>query len=335
MENYNNELINDYINCEIDDSSLVERLENNPQFMMSVISSTNDKRIYNLCSDKVKVDEKFVLFLVNKYKDDSAFIDSVGEVYLNSLNGEDETLRRASFANTMVKLLGHSSRAEKYLVVLNTVYSLTRVNVELLKKEDSKNNIEYGFSYFKSIYGNDDSLLSYFASRMVTEILDETIKEYEKFLHDSYELYEYVPDKYGFLLDHIDKYDKSLVDYLNDHMEALDKGSESAIKRIKSNWSKHELNVERAKYNKALDIIHEIVISNMDAEFAEEVLLVHLGYKYGIIDKIGKYAVMGDSFMQLLHDEYPDRYFKGIMDFSSVDRDLYHQVEKVLKKVLD
>lgn len=339
MEKFSNEIVNAYINGENINGYSIDELENNAEFMIKVMEVTNDKNIYNHCSDELKVNEKFVKSVVVMFKDDIDFISNVADkyrYYLDNMDGLDTnvTIRKASFARLMVDLIGNRDEAIRYRTILAFIYSTTRAKIENAKRENKNNNENLGFNYFKKIYGEDEELLSYFAASMVEEILDNSLGDFEDFLHKNYDEYDYIPDKYGFLLDHLDKYDKDLVDYLNNHMEALDKGSEEYLNKIKNNWKKHKLDVERVKYNDALDFIHEIIISNMDAVFCEEALLVHLGYKYGIIDKIAKYAIMDKEFIDLLHQDYNDTYFKSIIEFSSADRDMYNQIDGVIKKVL-
>ena len=51
MEKYSKKMINDYIlGNDIKDYS-IEELEDDKEFMMLVIGTTNDEKFYNLCSD--------------------------------------------------------------------------------------------------------------------------------------------------------------------------------------------------------------------------------------------------------------------------------------------
>ena len=50
--------------------------------MIRVIECTNDKKMYSLCSDRVKSTYKFVRFLVEKFSDDLDFVRGVGDSYL-------------------------------------------------------------------------------------------------------------------------------------------------------------------------------------------------------------------------------------------------------------
>ena len=62
---YSKKVIMDYV-CGNDIVGYeIEQLENDHRFMIDVIKYTGDKRIYKLCSDKVKNNPDFVKFLVD------------------------------------------------------------------------------------------------------------------------------------------------------------------------------------------------------------------------------------------------------------------------------
>ena len=59
MNKYNSKVVFDYINGnEIIDYN-IDELEDDYEFMMMVINYTNDKNMYNLCSDEVKTNYEF------------------------------------------------------------------------------------------------------------------------------------------------------------------------------------------------------------------------------------------------------------------------------------
>ena len=72
MEKINNKLVIDYINGE--DIENIEALENDFDFMKAVIDKSNDKNFYNLCSNDLKINHDFVLYLIYKFSDNKSFI---------------------------------------------------------------------------------------------------------------------------------------------------------------------------------------------------------------------------------------------------------------------
>ena len=62
-------LVKKYANGEDLGEFTSDQLENDKDFMMGVISYTNDIKIYSLCSESIKKDYEFVKYLVLKFKD--------------------------------------------------------------------------------------------------------------------------------------------------------------------------------------------------------------------------------------------------------------------------
>ena len=59
--------------------------------MMLVITRTNDKNYYDLCSLELKINYEFVSFLIKKFENDISFICEVADYYLK--NTDDELTR--------------------------------------------------------------------------------------------------------------------------------------------------------------------------------------------------------------------------------------------------
>ena len=64
MKNIDASLIEKYINGDDLGEYSIEQLENDKDFMTSVINYTNDVKMYSLCSDELKKDYEFVKYLV-------------------------------------------------------------------------------------------------------------------------------------------------------------------------------------------------------------------------------------------------------------------------------
>ena len=67
------EFINKYINNNLSKEIKI-KLENNPQFMLSLISFTHDKTYYFNCSDNVKLNYEFIRALIFMFQIDKTFI---------------------------------------------------------------------------------------------------------------------------------------------------------------------------------------------------------------------------------------------------------------------
>lgn len=82
--NYNIFTVKKYINGLDTSPYKLEELEDNPAFMILAIGLSNDKYLYNLCSNSVKINKTFVKFLIYKYQDDIDFLVKVVDYYLNN-----------------------------------------------------------------------------------------------------------------------------------------------------------------------------------------------------------------------------------------------------------
>ena len=101
MKKYSKELINKYIKGEDIENYQIEELENNKDFMIQVIKETNDKNIYNLCTEKVKKDYEMVKFMVLTYNGDLNFITDIADKYLKETG---DSLERIELTLIMLDL---------------------------------------------------------------------------------------------------------------------------------------------------------------------------------------------------------------------------------------
>ena len=71
---YSIKTIESYIKGEDIKEYTIEELENDSKFMLMVAFTTNDKNIYNLCSENVKLDYEFVKMMIKRFKNDLSFV---------------------------------------------------------------------------------------------------------------------------------------------------------------------------------------------------------------------------------------------------------------------
>ena len=335
MEKYDDLVVDAYINGDVLGDYSIDELEDDPKFMRLVMDKTND----------VKVNGDFVKYIVLKFKDNNEFIKKVVQRYLYHLDmielNEEKNMsfNRASIAKIMIDITKDVNQNDylEYNKILRSMYSFYRTKVELEKRSEDYNeeaNLGYGFEYFSCLFGDNEDLISYFATVMVNEILDDHTQQLEDFLHSNYVSFDSINDLDGEVIDFINIYDSNLEKYLLDDISVLHDGYEVIVDFIRREWVLHDLDVERKMYDEVLNRIHNIILSTYDAIFNEEAILVNLGYKYGIIDKIAKYNVLDMKFVELLNSEFDDAYFKKIMEYSDIDRDLYLEAESIIKEVL-
>lgn len=341
MGKYSDDIVKAYINGDSILEYSTDELENDTEFMIKVIESTNDKKMYSLCSESVKVDKEFVRYVVTKFSDDIVFVTKVANKYFNYLDVSDIKVPfdRISMAKLMADITCCKNERDyrKYCVMLSSTYNFYRSKVDLEKRSADYNanedNLGYGFEYFQCMFGNDESLMNYFAQRMVMEILGEEGCKLDDKLH-YYNSFSDISDLDGEVLDFLAVYDNNLANYLCDHIEVLHNGYDLEIGRIKKDWNNHVLKVERDKYDRLLTKVHNIFLNSDIGIFPEEVVLVNLGIKYDIVDKIAKYSGFDMKFADALASEFDDVYFSSIMECSSADKYIYEEVERLIKEEL-
>lgn len=225
MEKYSKKMINDYIlGNDIKDYS-IEELEDDKEFMMLVIGTTNDEKFYNLCSDKLKKDYGFVRYLIAKFKSSINFICNVADYYLSDV--EDE-LSRIELNIIMSELTSQDKEKNmNYTVVRDTIYTAKRVEIEMakLKLNDDyvSQDIGMGFLVIFDSFNSSEIILNYFAKNTIDEIFNEYDINLENMLHEQFKTPEQI-DKIGinnYMLNFIGYYDPMLASYLSTHIDLM------------------------------------------------------------------------------------------------------------------
>ena len=135
MKKYDKKIIYDYIMGNDLGEYSSEELEDNKEFMIEVIEKTNDKRMYNLCSNNVSLDYEFVKYIVLKFRNDVDFIKEVADNYLNNI-GVDNDYERVELLAIMSSL----TNSYDYNFMLDAVYSSKRLSIELYNVKNKDNN---------------------------------------------------------------------------------------------------------------------------------------------------------------------------------------------------
>ena len=130
MKKYSKKMIDNYIlGNEIDGYNITE-LENDKDFMMLVIGTTNDNKMYNLCSDELKVNYEFVKYLIIKFKNNIDFICEVADYYLAKTK---EEINRLKIVIKMIELTNDNKNNDKYKALGEIIYKAKRLQIEMAK----------------------------------------------------------------------------------------------------------------------------------------------------------------------------------------------------------
>ena len=318
-------LIKKYVNGEDLGEYSVEQLENDADFMIGVISYTNDIKMYSFCSETVKQNYEFVKYLVIKFKNNTEFITKVADYYLEN---NDTDLERKELSIIMEKITSQEN-TKKYELENSTSYHLKRLEIELMKLKEERLNslLEMGFWLIFDEYNSSEIILDYYAKSMINEIIKDNDINFEKMLHNQFKSYDEF-NKIGinnYIINFISCYDSMLSSYVSTHLDIINPIANS-IKNIKDNWSKYLSSDESIRYNNMLDMVHEYMyISN--SNMIEKEILYYVAKELGIVEKVKQYD--GTNKLEEDYDIAIDDY-----DYEVVDDSINFEIKNNLKERL-
>lgn len=326
MSKYSKELIISYINGDDLGNYSVDELENDKYFMMKVIEYSNDKEMYNLCSDSVKKAYEFVKYMVLKFKNDISFIKNVADYFLDNTNIDYERIE-------LVIIMEELTKDIKYNAISEAIYSGKRVLFELSKVKDGevKRSIGYGFLLIYDSYNHSEIILKYYAKKMIEEILSEC--DLEKILHERFRRPEDINSSgiNNCMLSIVERCDSMLASFASAHLDVLIPFRERIV-NIQKNWDRYISMVERKKYKDMLDKIYEYM-EEVDSIFTETFLIYYIGKKLGIIEKIKQYDCISDEMYEYIVQELDDDsedFVDQTLKTSAVDRTCYNTVYNIM-----
>lgn len=82
MEKYSDELLKAYVNGYEIEENVLEKLEDDNNFMLRVFLLTNDFRMYYFCSERLKHDYAFIKTIIMKFVFNIPFICEVADIYI-------------------------------------------------------------------------------------------------------------------------------------------------------------------------------------------------------------------------------------------------------------
>lgn len=209
------EFINKYINNNLSKEIKI-KLENNPQFMLSLISFTHDKTYYFNCSDNVKLNYEFIRALIFMFQIDKTFIFYISDYYLH--NGSD-FFNCFELHIILSNIIGETNDLEEqeYLNTLNNYYEEFKLSLLIEMEEDDYQGL--GFIYIENRFFKRELILTYFANKFLEEIFYQN-KNYSfltivnMFLKGDKKIKK-------FLIDFITNYDTELAWYVSNNLSLL------------------------------------------------------------------------------------------------------------------
>lgn len=323
-------LIRKYVNGEDLGEYSIEQLENDKDFMMGVISYTNDTKMYSSCSELVKQDYEFVKYLVLKFRDNPEFITAVADNYLDNTDTDWE---RRELNIIMEKVLP-KELSEKYEMVNETLYFEKRLEVEIAEVKDSKleTMIGMGFWIMFDQYNGSDVILDYYANNMIGEIIRDNNINFEKMLHTQFKSSDKITEMgiNNYIVNFIGYYDSMLSSYVSTHLDII-KPIANRIKLIQDNWDKYSSVDETRRYNNMLDMVHEYM-GMADSNMEENEVLYYVAKELGIIEKVKQYDGSKEA-----EERFEEEYGYGLYDDCDeevMDDMVRFEIERNLKERL-
>jgi len=333
MKNIDIDLIKKYVNGEELGEYTIEQLEDDKDFMLGVISYTKDVKIYELCSDNVKIDYDFVRNLILKFKDNVEFITKVADNFLEN-NDADLDIYEKELNIIMTKLLPNEL-SNKYNLFSEAAYYAKRIDIEFVKANDPKVEamIGMGFLVMFDEYNSSDIILNYYADCLLNEIIRDNNINFEKMLHSQFKSPKKI-DEVGvntYIINFIGYYDSMLSSYVSTHLDLIGKIA-NEIKMIQMNWEKNNMADEKKRYFNMINMVHEY-LSISKSNMSEYEILYYVANELGISEKLASYDNSSFQIEDFVIDGLDDLDFelvKDEIDSSSKEKIVYQNVRKIM-----
>lgn len=330
-------LIKKYVNGEDLGEYTVEQLENDTNFMISVISYTNDSKMYSACSEKVKKDYELVKYLVLKFRNNTKLITTVADYYLDNTDTDWE---RRELGIIMEKILPQDL-SDKYSVMNETAYFSKRLEIEAAEVKEPKleTMIGMGFWLMFDQYNGSDIILDYYANCLLGEIIRDNNIDFEKMLHNQFKSANKITEIgiNNYIVNFIGYYDSMLSSYVSTHLDLI-KPIANRIKYIQDNWDAYSSKDEAKRYNNMLGMVHDFMHMS-DSNILESEILYYVAKELGITEKVKQYDETNDFEDKYDIDlDYDEEVMEDMIKFE-IDRNLkerltYLKVKRIMMNQL-
>lgn len=308
MIKYSKKLILDYISGNDIYNYNIDELEDDYNFMMEVIKFTKDKKMYNLCSDRVKNNYELIKFLVINFKEDIEFIYDISTTFLESL--EENDINYKELIVLMSTLIPKYDKEKFYHFSLKSlaIYVHEMLSLDIALSRDDivkfKNRFGLGFSLVTSDYIDSKILMDFFAKQFIYEIFYKNKYSFQELIHKNTKKYEYI-EKIGintYFINYIRKYDSNLANYASVHTNVLE-DLKKDLSFVKKNWNNYLDNLNRERF----DLLHSLYLKYIEENKVNTMLCY--------------YDFVGFSFKKL---NLEDIYLKYELDF--LDDDIFDDI---------
>ncbi len=332
---YNTKLILDYINGDELDGYDVDELENDPEFMIQAIMASGDKKLYNLCSSKVKSDLKFVSMLILRFKTDVDFIDSVADEFLKLVHDDYERTNVIVQMCNALENAHHEEQYAKYRILFMAKFMTEMLgNVAYREVHPEDREFGLGFSIFYDQYNGDEEVIKYYARQSIDYLLDEEVN-LKDVLHSMYDSPSEIT-KGGtvtFMVDFLRRYDEDLSDYAAVHPDVL-KTFQERLKKVMTGWDNYTNREEEYNYEMMFTRVHDYYQSvEMQTTISEEAYIYYVGRELGISSKIAFYQGMSREEYEQFFDDEDHEFIQSELS-SLQSRIVYNNIKRIMLETI-
>lgn len=219
-----------------------------------------------------------------------------------------------------------------FQTIYETIYDVIRIKIEYTKqKKNITKEIGLGFKYIFDEYSNSKIILSFMATKMIEEILNED--DFELELHLNFKSAEQIR-KIGInklLINYISNYDKMLSSYLTSNISLLE-DAKIELKKILNGWVDYENKKEKIKYSKMIEQV-ENYLSSVDTIFTPADVMYYIANKLGIIEKLAKYDNISQLVYQSILKNISDDIFAELVNCPE-EKEHYNAVKNIMTEAL-
>ncbi len=318
----------------------IEVLEDNVSFMIKVIEYSNDKRMYNLCSENVKKDFKFVKYIIQKFKKDINFISMVADNYIDLNYNSEEFFNSIEISIIMENIIGDTSDLNLYKYKMNNLNlyedliaqaQLSISNSKLNK--DDKEFLGLGFYQINNYFLGRNEILRYFAKKMTYQIFFEDEKlTFEQLIHQNVDKYEKI-EKIGvnnFLINFIGLKDINLAGYISANISLLN-DVKLELEKVKKRFNTYNENIIRNK----LYIFEERMLRyyrmHEDEIFSYDAIVYSLMVNFNLVDVYKKYLFDHNDSNKYFDEEFLNPKFLSLGSYKFYKYG-YSQLDRLFRK---
>lgn len=244
MSKYSKKVLYDYILGNDIDEYDIDELENDYIFIKEVVDISGDKKMYDLCDDKLKGNFELMKFFVLKFKDDEQFIKKIARDFLEYSNNETDIFEINIIVSEFVKKNYENITDNSSFISAKGMFHLLNLSYmsEMKGEEDYDviNFLQMGFICFKETYEGRKTIIDYIAKEMFSLILTKEGLSLEELVHSKFKSKEKL-EKVGtinFIINYIASYDSNLAEYLQANIKLIEP-VKNDLDRIKDNFENY------------------------------------------------------------------------------------------------